>query len=342
MSEWFFERRDGKAVRRLGRYASAALARVPAVALALMLAGPWPAAAEPIEVAYRPVALDPSNPDQRRIGDLVFRGGLHLTSPDPGFGGFSALGVSADGRRLVALTDMGQRLNARLLYDRHGDLAGIADADLGPMSGLDGQPLSMRQESDAEAMSPGVEGEIIVAFERDHRLWRYFPGKATPEPLPPPFELARAPSNGGIEALTLLDDGRLLAITESFGTGVNVVGWVSDASAWSVLTYATTGGYRPTGADTLPGGDVVVLERRFTLRGTGAARLMRLDSDSIAPGAELRGRVLAEFLPPVTVDNFEGIAARRGEHAETLVYVLSDDNFNAEQRTLLMMFALDE
>ncbi len=168
------------------------------------------------------------------------------------------------------------------------------------------------------------------------------PRQATREPLPPPFELAGAPSNGGIEVPTLLDDGWLLAITENIGAAANVVGWVSDAAAWSVLTYATGDGYDPTGADTLPGGDVVVVERRFTLRGIGAARLMRLDGGSIAPGAELGGRVLAEFLPPVTVDNVEGVATRQDEGGETLVYVLSDDNFNAGQRTLLMMFALEE
>ncbi len=315
---------------------------LPLLALLLVLAEPWPAAAEPIEVTFRPVALNASDPDQRRLGDLVFRGGLHLSSPHPRFGGFSALGVSADGRRLVALSDVGQRLNARLVYDRLGDLKGVFDADLGPMSRLDGLPLAARQESDAESMSPGVKGEIIVAFERNHRLWRYFPGRPTPEPLPPPVELARAPYNGGIEALTLLDDGRLLAITENFVTGAGVVGWISDVDGWSVLTYAAGGGYHPTGADTLPGGDVVVLERAFTRLGTEAARLKRLDGGSIAPGARLEGRVIAEFLPPVTVDNFEGVAVRRGEDGETLVYVLSDDNFKPDQRTLLLMFELGE
>jgi hypothetical protein len=37
----------------------------------------------------------------------------------------------------------------------------------------------------------------------------------------------------------------------------------------------------------------------------------------------------------------EGVSARRGPNGETLVYVVSDDNFNAPlQRTLLMMFEL--
>ena len=57
---------------------------------------------------------------------------------------------------------MGQRLDARLIYGRLGDLESVADADLGPMSGLDGRVLSTRRASDPESMSPGVEGETLV------------------------------------------------------------------------------------------------------------------------------------------------------------------------------------
>jgi len=38
----------------------------------------------------------------------------------------------------------------------------------------------------------------------------------------------------------------------------------------------------------------------------------------------------------------EGVAARRGPDGETLVYLISDDNFHILQRTLLLMFALEE
>ncbi len=117
---------------------------------------------------------------------------------------------------------------------------------------------------------------------------------------------------------------------------------ISARSCFDHARHHRSGVYHPTGADTLPGGDVVVLERAFTRLGTDAARLIRLEGGSIAPGNRLEGRVLAEFLPPVTVDNFEGVAVRRDEDGETLVYVLSDDNFKPEQRTLLLMFELEE
>ncbi len=319
--------------------------RLPASALALVVlfaAAHGPAYAQSIQVHARAVPLNEEIPEQTTVGGLRYRGGLALTSPDPRFGGLSALAVTVDGQRMLALSDRGFRFSARLVYDERGDLAGVRGAEFATISGLDGRALSGLREADAESLAPGAEGEIIVAFERWHRLWRYFPGVAVPEPLPPPIELEKAPRNGGIEALTMLDDGSLLALTEKYGAGDGTVGWISDEGGWSVLTYATRDGFWPTGAATLPGGDVVVVERRFTLRGGVAARLASIDSAAVRPGARLEGRVLAELRPPLTVDNFEGVDARRGAGGETLIYIVSDDNHNPLQQTLLMMFELME
>ncbi|MEK9725686.1 MAG: esterase-like activity of phytase family protein, partial [Rhodospirillaceae bacterium] len=73
-----------------------------------------------------------------------------------------------------------------------------------------------------------------------------------PEPLPPPDGLAALPANSGIEALALLSDGRLLAITEGRKDVASALAWVSDTDGWSPLTYPTDGEFRPTGAATLP------------------------------------------------------------------------------------------
>ena len=50
--------------------------------------------------------------------------------------------------------------------------------------------------------------------------------------------------------------------------------------------------------------------------------------------------MLATLERPLTVDNFEGLACRPGAGAETLLYLVSDDNFSQDQRTLLLMFSL--
>ena len=296
--------------------------------------------AAPISVEIQPVTLNPERPEQLTVGKLLYRGGLVISSSTAEFGGLSALGVSADGDRMVALTDRGRRFASRLVYDEVGNLAGLRRTTLDTMANIDGTPLMAKSDSDIESMSPGVEGEIIVAFERRHRIWRYLPGRIKPEPLRHPAELSHLPPNNGIEGLALLNDGRLFAISEG-PTGLpTTLAWASGLKNWSTMTYALKGGFRPTGAATLAKGDVLVLERRFTLRDGVAGRIRRINSTDIVPGEHLNPDLVAEFRDPVAVDNFEGIAVRQGPRGETLIYIVSDNNFNPLQRTILMMFEL--
>jgi len=93
----------------------------------------------------------------------------------------------------------------------------------------------------------------------------------------------------------------------------------------------------------LPSGDVPVLERACSPELGTRARPVRVPVAALVPGAYLRGELLGELERPLQVDNFEGVAARRGRHGETLVYLLSDDNFDHQtQRTLLPLFARRE
>jgi hypothetical protein len=45
-----------------------------------------------------------------------------------------------------------------------------------------------------------------------------------------------------------------------------------------------------------------------------------------------------DLMPPLTVDNYEGVAAVRRADGGFRFYLLSDDNANASQRTLLVAF----
>ena len=83
-----------------------------------------------------------------------------------------------------------------------------------------------------------------------------------------------------------------------------------------------------------------MLERRFTLRDGVAVRIRRINRADILPGADLDPDLVAEFRAPIAVDNFEGIAVRQGPRGATLIYIISDDNLNPLQRTLLMIFEL--
>ncbi len=298
------------------------------------------AAAEPIKVTTKAIELVEGQPAKLTVGQLRYRGGLVISSSASGFGGLSALGVSTDGNRMIALTDKGRRFAAQLIYSNDGNLVGITRTQLDTLARLDGAALKAKSEADIECMSPGVEGEIIVGFERRHRLWRYLPGKIIPEPISQPDELSGLPPNSGLEGLSLLADGRLFAIAEGPENFTSTLAWVSDPNGWSMMTYTLNGGFRPSGAVTLSDGDILVLERRFTLRDGVAGRIRRINSANIEPAATLNPTLVAEFRDPVVTDNFEGIAVRSGSNQNTLVYIVSDDNFNPMQRTLLLMFEL--
>ena len=316
--------------------------RFLAWAIVACLAVVAPVAAEPLTIEARALALNVEAPAEDSVGRLRYRGGLALTAPDPRFGGLSALLVSRDGSRLTAVSDKGMRLDARLVHDGHGNLAGIGKARLTPLTDLDGQPLSGRKKhGDAESLAQAAGG-FIASFERRHRLWHYRDGAPAPTPVPPPQGLEKAPKNGGVEALTRLADGRLLVLTEDLAGDGGSTGWIGNRGNWQELTYATEGPLRPTGAATLPDGDVVVVERSYSPITGVRIRLVRVDGAGIAPGSRIVGRELATLRPPLSVDNFEGISARLGTGGETLLYLLSDDNFNALQRTLLMMFEVME
>lgn len=304
-------------------------------------AGP-PVRADAIDVRARVLQLDAADPERTRVGRLEWRGGLSLSSSDPRFGGLSALRVAADGSRFTAVSDEGWRVDGRMLYDSQGHLTGVEGMTLVPLLSRRGQPLAElgKQESDAESLVRDADGTLIVGFERDHRIVRYPAGGAAPSLVAPPSDLRRAPANGGLETLVRLDDGRLLAITEKLKVEGGVRGWIGGGKGgWQPFVWATSEGFVPTDATQLPSGDLLVLERRFPPIG---ARLRLLPAASIKAGGLLDGAQIARLEGSLQLDNMEGIDARRGPAGETLIWLISDDNYSFLQRTLLLMFRLVE
>jgi hypothetical protein len=70
-------------------------------------------------------------------------------------------------------------------------------------------------------------------------------------------------------------------------------------------------------------------------------RLRRIEAQNLAPSARVESEVLLEADMGQEIDNMEGLAVREGPGGETLITMISDDNFNALlQRTVLLEFAL--
>ena len=296
-----------------------------------------------IRSVAQPFKID--DPSARRLGRLQWRGGISMTANHPGFGGWSDLHVSPDGRSLTSISDEGAWLTATIDYDGEANLAGLSRGRIGQLRGLDGKPIESKAEADAEAMARLPDGSWLVAFERRHRLWRYSTLTATPEPIEGPAEIGRQPANGGIEAMTALPDGRVVMLSEEYAVQPGtVMGWIGmpgpgSGYEWRSFAYATIPDFKPTALAPLPDGTFVVLERAFDMVRGVRCRLMLVEPRLMA-GGTVRGEELARLASPYAVDNLEGLAATRGPRGETLLWLMSDDNFNPLQRNLLLLLEL--
>ncbi|MCP1336164.1 esterase-like activity of phytase family protein [Futiania mangrovi] len=320
-----------------------------AAALCVALAAPLPAiAAEaaPIEVTARPIALDPEKPDRTDFGKLEYVGGLVLSSSDARFGGISGLEISEDGADLVAISDRGTWFTARLESDESHRPVAISDARISPLLAPNGKPVR-DGDHDAEGLMRTPSGDMLVSFERRHRIWRYPFAAQGPEAVPVPVDtpavLARFNFNEGVEALALRPDGgpdgRIVAFSERTETpGGDIIGLIQTRDGFEGLTVAPAGRYHITDAATLADGRLVLLERRFTLIGGVGMRMRLLAPTDLTPGAHIEGEELIDLPARYAIDNMEALASRAMPDGSTLLYVMSDDNFSPLQRTLLLVF----
>jgi hypothetical protein len=278
------------------------------------------------------------------VGKLIFQGGLRLKSSNQRFGGVSGLATSSDGRRLSAVTDRGEWLQFKPVLSPAGKLIDVSDVQIGRLRGPTGKLLRRKRDKDAESLATIGDG-FAVAFEHNHRIWLYqgrappFLARPTKMALP---KLPRAmPRNAGLEALARLRDGRLVAIAEDFPSEAPYLqGWEYNNNQWRGFQYHRHALFLPAGATTLPSGDLLVLERRFTLTGGFATRLVTIPPSLIGPNTDVTGLELARLERPVITENFEGVASYRNSAGETILYLISDGNFFVLQRTLLLKFVL--
>ena len=88
-------------------------------------------------------------------------------------------------------------------------------------------------------------------------------------------------------------------------------------------------------------GRLLLLNRRFSIFEGLTAKLVVADPGGAKAGGVLTGAEIAHFEAPLTVDNMEALSVTR-EGGRTFIWIASDDNFSAIQRTLLLKFALTE
>lgn len=314
-------------IRLAAALASLALAacaqQAPALPTAPLAAGPA------IAVAAALVPLNPADPAQDRIGDFRYAGGLALSSADTArFHGLSDMAIR-NGVDLTAVSDEGDLLKARLMLDKTGRLVGLEGARISALPGLDGKPLQGKLESDSEGMALLANGDMLTSFEQRHRIWLYPADGSPPRAAPAPD--ASFPANGGMEALGPAPD---------LGPDVYLAGGEESGQTWTCrLSAGCTPGpviakppeFGLVAVTRLPQGRTAWLLRAWDpVRGN---RVILTVQD--AQGAEV-GRL--DLARPLTIDNFEAVAAVPAKDGAVRFYLLSDDNFQSSQRTLLLAF----
>ncbi len=311
------------------------------------------AAAPPRSIVVRATPIesfDNRDTSRRQFGALEFRGGLQLTSSDKQFGGISAIHVAGDGGAFIALSDKGQWLRGRIVYQA-GRPAGIANAEMAPILGADGFPLAARGWFDTESIAADG-GTLYVGIERVNEIVRFDYGRdgllARGQRIALPPEIKTLPYNRGLEALVFVPRGSplagtLIAISErGLDSAGNIRGFLIGGPRPGDFTIKRSGDYDISDAALLPGGDLLVLERHYSIARGVAMRLRRIAQNSVRPGMLLDGPVLVEADLGFQIDNMEGLAVHRTAQGEVVLTLVSDDNFSAIQRTILLQFTLLE
>ncbi|WP_269514807.1 esterase-like activity of phytase family protein [Brevundimonas subvibrioides] len=258
-------------------------------------------------------------PGVRYAGGLILRGSmLH---------GLSDLKV--EGERAWGVSDFGQLVRFTLRLDDRGHLASAGSATVRPLTGPDGAVIALKSLVDSEGLAILSDGRVLISFEGDHRIWSYGAG-ATAAPSSVARPDADFPDNEGMEGLAAAPDGGWLVLGEGGGA------WVCHATCAprGAAPVMPADGFRFTGADVDPAGGWFVVERYYSPPVDMRVRVRRLSADGVLSDPVIQLR------PPASIDNFEGIAAV-ATTTGTRLYLLSDDNANALQKTLLLAFDVD-
>ena len=250
-------------------------------------------------------------------GPLRLAGAWKLTSDDARFGGVSALAI--DGGRLLALTDSGVLFSfPKPTGARHA--AAAFELPGGPGDGR----FKSARDSEAMVRDPAWRG-WWVAFENRHSVWLFDPAFRHGQ-LRIDFGRGRWRQNVGIEGLAVSQDG-LLAFPEMGRTVINL------RKGGREHPIADPRG-RVSDAAELPDGRLAVILRRPSPIGfRNALGILG------RAGNGFRFVAVTE-LPFRPLDNVEAVAAEQLAGGTMRLWLMTDDNYHAPLRTLLVAFDL--
>ncbi|PPQ13937.1 twin-arginine translocation pathway signal [Bradyrhizobium sp. AC87j1] len=320
------------------------------------------AVVEPVSVEVNARAIpnfEPRDRTRTRFGSLEYRSGLVLTSRYRGFGGLSGIRLDAKGEGFLAVSDQGGWFTGRIRYSGR-NMTGLDDVEAAPLLGAEGRPITeKRLWWDSESIAR--DGNFVyVGLERVNQILRYDFSKggtrARGEVMPVPAGIRKLPSNKGLEALVVVPKekdkgkdqnmplaGTLIAFSErGLDADGNLVAFLIGGPTPGQFSVRRTEKYDISDAVLLPSGELLILERKFSWFTGVNIRIRSIPLKSIAPGALVDGPALFAADLGHEIDNMEGIDAHVTADGETVLTLISDDNFSMLQRTLLLQFTLAE
>lgn len=330
------------------------LASACALSALVALASCTPATIPPGEmlpIAVESSVIDDLGGNPTLSPGLAFLGGIELSSSEPLFGAFSSIRFRDD-KSFLGVFDTGYWIEGRILRDAEGRLSGVEAVRLAPLLDASGRESRSKFQVDAESLA--LDGDRgFVGFEQRHRVLAYAPlsdlGKALPSaPLAFPFDLDILHSNGGFESLVIAPkgspvEGALVAISEkSFDANGNLYAAIVGGPLGGEFRVRPRDDFEITDATFLPDGDLLLLERRFSIATGVGMRLRRIEGASLRPDAVVDGEILFEANYRSQIDNMEGLDAIPEADGSVRLIVVSDDNHSILQRSLMLEFRLEK
>nr|WP_321362292.1 esterase-like activity of phytase family protein [uncultured Hyphomonas sp.] len=287
----------------------------------------------PITITAQPIDLGPADEAASRLpAGASFAGGWELTADNKSFGGLSDLALD-DAGNLLAVADDGTFVWIGL---KNG--APDGKGQLAYMRGADGNMLQGKSLGDAEGLAVR-DGLAIVSFERTHRISAFdledcgaAAAEASISQLPDTYAGRRIDENRGAEALTVTPEGHILFGYETVENGHSPIGAVVNLqeAGWTDEVAPNPAGYAFVGFDTarIGGSD----ETFWLFRSYDPIRGNR----NVLSWQDGEKKIV--LTRPLAVDNYEGITVEDIGDGKARVWIISDDNFNPLQRTLLLAF----
>jgi hypothetical protein len=306
---------------------------------------------ERLEISARPIRQFQIGSAETRFGPLEFVGGLELTSTSRDLGALSSFRFLTPGEDFIGVADTGFWFFGTVTRDADGKPEGFQNFRMQPMFDRSGKISSRKWEVDAEGLAI-KDGVATVGFERDHRIAQF---RVEPDDMQAAIRdldflvpLRELRGNRGFETVAHAHphgqhEGGLVIVSEkSLDRQGNIFAAIIEGPSKGMFTVRRNGEFDITDGAFLPNGDLLILERSFSMASGVKMRLRRLYGEAIAKGEIADGPVLFTADMGYQIDNMEGLDVWTREDGAQMVSLISDDNHSILQRNLYLEFVLHD